>query len=1122
MRHFKTLALRSSATLALLGALSITAQAQVSITEDTSAQILTSTAGDDGGASDVTIDSAATVTIDSARSGVILDSGNALVLDGIVTAEDIDGATGVELQGGNTGSYTQTGSILIQESTTDEDTDDDPFADGTFAQGTGRTGILISGASPFQGNVELAATSLISVEGNDSFGVNLANTPLMTEGFTGNLTTGGQISIVGDRSVGVNLGSNITGDVTNSATISARGTDSEAFVVSGDIDGGFVSSGAITSSGFRFTTRPAFGGDLSDVGREDLSAEDLRQAGSALNISGNISEGILLDQVFTESIGADGEVVTDADGNTLFTLSAQSAITQQGSAPAVLIGGDGAPIAVGLVAQITDPDDENFDSDLQFGFINQGTVSANGVFDDVDATTVSVSNVTFDGGISNSGSLTASTFRAANPTDLADGDGVARVLVLGDQAIAEEINNSGVIIASASEAIDEVFFDRENIVAPRDLLAVAVDVGAGASVAELVNTGAISSVIVGREGTAVAVRDTSGTIRRLDNSGSITTIGNTSDPLDLEDTNFNLIAIDFSAATDDIEINHFQNEGATNIPLIFGDILLGSGDDTLTASAGIINGDVDFGGGNDTLSLSGGTALTGALRNSDSLALSVTEGSSLSLTSPGEIQVSDAVFDSTSVFRPGINGATGESSTLSSTGNITFESGATISPVLDSIIGTTSESFTIASAGDLTIGDLETLSSGDSPFLFGTSLSLADPNTLVVTLDLRDPTASVENGGLGLDAVQAAAFGNIVDGQFQNGAVLEALSSVSSLGNAFANITEAGEFNAAVNQVLPEFSGAARQFLLANVDGAVGAVGSHLDSARRSPEKPGGAWIQEFFYFADRERAGLSEQYRGEGFGFSGGLDTAFGPFHAVGVSLGFASTEVEDVVGIDEDLNITTYQLGTYAGFEKNGFNIDVFGGGGISEFEQNRRVSIGDFFGSSEGEWEGVHANASLRAGYERALNDKFWVRPSFSLDYLYLNEEGFTETGSDGVRLRVNGRNSETAAASAKLDIGAKFQGKRTWIRPSVRVGYRNEFISDPTETSFSFQGLTNTNGDVFDSELATLRAFAFPDESLLLGFSVAAGSEYSSFGFDFDSDIRDGFIRHTGRIVIRLLF
>jgi len=46
MRHFKTLALRSSATLALLGALSLTAQAQVTIEEDTSDQILTSTTGD--------------------------------------------------------------------------------------------------------------------------------------------------------------------------------------------------------------------------------------------------------------------------------------------------------------------------------------------------------------------------------------------------------------------------------------------------------------------------------------------------------------------------------------------------------------------------------------------------------------------------------------------------------------------------------------------------------------------------------------------------------------------------------------------------------------------------------------------------------------------------------------------------------------------------------------------------------------------------------------------------------------------------------------------------------------------------------------------------------------------
>jgi len=1122
MRHFKTLALHSTATFALISLLSASAQAQVSVTEDTSEQIRTSTAADDGTADDVEVSADATVTIDESRSGVILDSDNQLILSGTVRSDDINDVTGVELQGGAERSFIHSGTIELVEDFTAENTDDDPFTDTPFAVGEGRTGILISGASPFQGNIELDSTSVVAVEGNDSYGINLANTPLMTQGLTGNLSTNGQIDVTGDRSVGVNLASNITGDVTNAGSVNVRGEDAVAYAIAGDITGGFNSSGFLRSTGFRDDgQRRGFAGDLSDAGREDLTAQDLLQAGPTLSVSGNVSEGIFLSDVFELSVDADGNAILDDDGNEIYTLTGQqSAISQFGSAPAVLIDGGGAVIDIGIVAAITNPNGGGETG--QYGFINQGSVSAAGVYGDFGATAISVANVTFAGGISNEGSLEATTFRAANATSLTDGAGVARVLVLGDQAIADEINNSGFMIATANEAADEIYFDRENIIAPRSLTAITLDIGAGASVTDLVNTGAITAALVGRDGTAIAVRDASGTVRTLSNTGTILAAGSNSDSLDAEETNFNLIAIDFSAATQAVEITQSQDDVRTATPFIFGDVLLGSGDDIVTVSAGSLIGDLDFGGGNDTLALSGESIFLGELTNTDALNLSVTDGSVLAVTSDDNITVSEAYFDGTSVFRPTINGQTGEASTLVSSGNITFEEGATINPILDSIVGTDTLSYTLASAGNLTIGDLAFLSTGESPFLYSTSLDLADPNTLVVTLDLRDPTTSVANGGLGLDAVQAAAFGSVVDGQLQNGPVLDALTSVSGLGNAFANISEADEFYAAYNQILPEFSGASRQFLLANVDGAVGSVGSHLDTARRSPEKTGGAWLQEFFYFADRELAGLSEQYRGEGFGFSAGLDTAFGPFHAVGVNAGFASTKVEDVVGIDDAMNIRTYQLGAYAGLQSGNFNLDLYGGGGISEFEQNRRVSVESFTGTASGDWEGAHANAALRAGYEFAINDKFWARPSLSVDYLYLNEYGHTETGTEGVRLRVNGRTSETAAATAKFDVGASFQGKRTWIRPSIRVGYRNEFISDPLETTFAFQGLTDSNGGVFDSELATLRAFAFPDESILLGFTVAAGSEYSSIGFDFDSDIRDGFIRHTGRIVVRLLF
>ena len=1151
MRHFKHLALQSTATIALLGGLFTPAFAQVNITEGTDQQIRTSDAADDGTASDVvigeppaddgTVPGSITITGNTTQPSVVLDSSNDLRIEqnatiaiAIPTSADqgeTDTPTAVLLEGGADRNYTQLGSISITEDFTQENTDDDPFQDGGVADGSGRTGILISGASPFQGNIELADSSAILVEGNDSFGINLDNTPMMTDGLTGNLTTAGAINVAGDRSVGVNVASGVTGNLTNSGQIAVVGEDALGYAVNADIQGGFVNSGGISSNGFRSVTRIPFAGPNFDFGREDLTEEDLRQSGSALTIGGDVSGGVFLSNFLSPQFDADGVPILNDDGTPSLIATGTSTILQFGGAPAVLIGRDGNPIAVGLIAQITDPNDPNFDEDLQFSFINQGSVAASGVFDDVDATAVSISNATLTNGFSNEGSLTAATFRAAVETELtSDSDGIARVLVLGDNAIVDQINNSGAITASSSEATDQAFFDPDNPLAPLRVEAVAIDIGTTASVTDLVNSGTISSIIIARDGQAVAIRDSSGTLQTLTNSGRITTAAANSDPTGQEPTNFDLIALDVSAFNDGFTFTQTESDIAGLASLTDGDLLFGSGDDVVSLQSGSIDGDIDFGGGNDTLALSGGSTFLGAVRNSDGIDLSVTDNSAVVFTSAESVNVTQAVFDETSVFRPIINGQTGEASTLIGSGPITFETGATINPLLQSIVtdqtGITSQSFELAVSDNLTVGDLASLSSGITPFLFQSNLSLSDPNTLVVTLDLRDPAAALDAGGLGLDPVQLAAFGQLVgdgtDQTFQAGPIFEALAATPQLGNSFANITEASEFFAAINQVLPEFSGAANQFVLANVDGAVGAVGSHLDATRRSPERQGGVWLEEFFYFADRELAGQSEQFRGDGFGFTAGVDTEFGPFHAVGLSAGFSSTEVEDVVGIDEDLQVRTYTLGTYAGYENGGLSIDAFGGVGFNEFEQERRVQLASFQGVAESEWEGLHANATLRAGYHVPISDKFWFRPRASLDYLYLNENGRTETGTQGFRLRVDGRNTQTAAATGILEFGGRFEGKRTWIRPSIRVGYRNEFVSDPIETAFRFQGLQGADGELFDSELATLRSLAFPDDGILLGFTVAAGSEYSSIGFDLDSDIRDGFIRHTGRIVIRLLF
>ncbi|MEM7729323.1 MAG: autotransporter domain-containing protein [Pseudomonadota bacterium] len=1101
--------LRAPLWPALLGSAAMLAAspafAQVEITDDLTAPLDTATAGTDGGPSDVTIDAGGSVVLDTAGPAVILNSDNTLSNEGLIAITDVDGATGVSLEGGANRSFTHSGEIRIDETLEQDDTDDDPFPDTPFASGSGRTGILVSGASPFQGNVTLSETSSILIEGNQSYGVDLSNTPLGA-GLDGDLTLDGRISVRGDDSTGVRVGSAITGNLTHAGATDVQGARSAAFDIGADIGGGFSSTGSITANAFRFTTRPGFNPD-STSSREDLGAEDIANSGSAVSVRANIARGIHFDQ--------STETTTDDDGNETTVITGSSNIGQTGSAPAVLIDGEGTPIMIGTVSQITDPQAEGFDEDELYAFVNRGNITASGIYDDFDATALSVSDATLSGGINNTGTLQAESFVGAvlRPIEGVDlGTGTARVIVLGNAAIAERLNNTGVILAQASEAADEVFFDRDNLPVARPVVATAIDIAETASLSSLINEGALTALVTARTGTATAILDASGTLQTIVNRGRIAAIGANSDPDGIEDSAVTTVAMDLSRNTTGVSILQEQLADADTTddfvppePSLLGDIRLGSGADTLTSTAGVITGDVAFGAGDDRLALRD-TELTGAITNSGGLDVELVN-STLTLQSRAPLEVTTASFDATSRFNPLVDGAA-QSSTLNASGAISFASGAQVTPVFENLINADvlagqSPSFALARSPDLTVGDLASLNaSQDGSFLFDTQFGI-EGDALVVTVDLRDATQ------LGLDAAQTGVDRSVF------GATLQALQTNSALGNQIANISTAGEFYAAYNQLLPELAAAGRQFVIANSDGAVGAVGNHLDAARRSQEKPGGAWLQQFAYFADRELAGLSEQYRGEGFGFTGGLDTALGPFHAVGVNLGFASTEIEDVVGVDEPLDMTSLLAGIYAGFASGALGIEAYLGGGLNQFEQNRRVRVGTYRGESTADWDGTHITGSLRAGYDMDFGKRYWVRPVVSLDYVRLSEDSYQETGDVGVALTVDSRTSEMGAVSGLLNFGAQFQGARTWIRPSLRVGYRSEFLSDPVLTSYSFTGITN-------AAMAQTVSADFPSSGFLLGFSLAAGSDFSSVAFDFDSDIRDGFIRHTGRIVVRLLF
>ncbi|MEP6343311.1 MAG: autotransporter outer membrane beta-barrel domain-containing protein [Maricaulaceae bacterium] len=1087
--------LKSVAGTVLLMGLANLSTAQTSVQGETEAPLTTSDSGDITiEAPDTTNDIAAGVVTGTNGNLVTLDSNNNITNNGTISTEDSDDVVGVLITGGVTGNYTQTGTITHVEDFIPEDTDDSTTIDGPFAIGNNRTGILISGASPFTGNVDIQSGQ-IAIEGNNSSAIRLASDTTIS----GNIINNGGLALVGNNTIGLDIEGDVLGQLANSGTITTQGEGSQGIRVQGDITGSFSNSGSVGNSGLRAVGRPTL------IARGLLDEEDTLQAGSAIEINGNVTQGVLF--------GTSTLTTTDEDGVETTTIASTSSVVQSGAAAAVLIDGQGTPISLGLVTQITDPDDPNFDPDLQFGFVQLGSITAQGVIDDSPATAIELANVEIENGLFNRGAISVSTFRSGDDgTDDAAGfDGHARGIVLREGVTIEDFVNEGAILVTALEATDEVFQDRDAIIPARLIQATAIDISADSVLESILNDGIITASATARDGVATTIVDRSGTLTNIVNRGQINANSVNSDPSEDEISEITTVALDLSANTSGVTILQGLDPTPVTllVPTINGDILLGSGDDTVTSSFGALNGDIAFGAGADVLNLNS-TNFEGRLSDSDGvLAVTVENGSLLRQTETQTIDVTNATFDGTSSFETVIDGVSGDAGTLVATNNVTLEDGAQVGLALTNVLQLDNQTFDIISADNLDIqGAVDQLDSSVSPFLYDVTYGLAegDPNTLVVTLDLR----STED--LGLDTRQAASFTS----------AFEALASNAALGQAFTAITEEAEFNQAFNQILPEVSASPLYFIQANVDGAVGAVGTHLENARRSQDRSGGAWLQQFTYFADRELDGLSEQFRGFGFGFAGGLDTSWGPFHTVGANLAFASTQVEDVLGVDDPLNIVTYQVGTYAGAEHSNFSLDLYAGAGVSDIENNRFVRFGDFTGSSRGEWNATHINGSARLGYNADIGDRFWVRPSVSLDYLRLDEESFRETGDVGLALGVESRVSDRAGATALLNVGTTFNGNRTWLKPSLRAGYRTDFISDPVLTQFQFIDLVDSSGNLFDGQIAETLSGEVSDSGFILGFSVAAGSKWSSFSFDFDSDIRDGFIRHTGRVVVRLLF
>jgi hypothetical protein len=1059
-----------------LGALSVASGAFAATTVgDKSTPIATATIN--GGApDDITITGTISVKTGAA---VTLNSNNSITVTGAVAMNNTaNGSTGILVQGGHTGSVTNNGVITVSDGSTRKDTNGDGIGDGPWATGENMCAICVVGPGVFTGSITNGSTGAISVEGNNSWGINIGT------GMVGSLSNVGSISVIGDNTFGILTTAPITGTVNIAGTVNTTGAGAVGVDLGGDVTGRVTFGGTISTTGYSTTTAPIDAPTLAKV--TDPANLDIQQSGSAVIIAGNMSQGVLFDSppvASTTNPDVDGDGVPDANQTV-------SAISIFGAAPAVLIGSTTQSVTLGEVGTTVAASAP----DYAFGLILKGSITASGIYAGVSATGVQVGAVvpavtdqavTIDGGIRNAGSIDAAALNAA-----------ATGIVIEDKAVVDTIRNDGSIAASTGSITGGA----------QGSDAIAILLNAGATTNTITNSGVIAATVIAVKGDAFGIRDMSGTLNDLENSGVIDV--EVADPTGVpSDEVGSAVALDARQNTTGVTVHQFLASATATAPSITGAILLGSGADTVDIEAGTVTGEISFGTGHDNLIINGGSTVTGGIFQGDGgLSIAVNNGT-LQDANGQTLNISNLTVGTkgTLVVTIDPQGAGSGAGGFLVSGNATFADGASLGVRFTSLVTTPSvfDLVQTTTPGNLVVGNINLASiTANTPYLFISTASV-DQAAGALEVSVRPRTAAEAN----LIPAEASAFSPF----------LKALAGDQTMQGVFLNqITRSGFINL-FDQVLPEHSGAPLLSLASGVDSVSKAL-----SDRRTSAAPGETtgWAQEINFYADKtgqEAFG----FHSNGFGMASGIERGT-PVGAFGTSLAFTSSDMKDLNAQgDENLAANLVELGLYWRASGDHWRMWARAAAGYAWFDSVRQfVAPGAaLVRKADAGWDGFSGSAA--AGMSAEANfGRFFLRPELDTEYFYLDENGHSESGGGGVAcpipqtspptpcggdafdLTIGKRQGHYFTATALLNFGAKF-GLDGWLQPEIHVGWTQYVSVDPGVTMAQFQG----GGDPF-----ALTADSLDGGGPVVGFRILANGGGGFLALQGDADLMKMYKRY----------
>ncbi|ARN74236.1 autotransporter domain-containing protein [Oceanicoccus sagamiensis] len=269
-----------------------------------------------------------------------------------------------------------------------------------------------------------------------------------------------------------------------------------------------------------------------------------------------------------------------------------------------------------------------------------------------------------------------------------------------------------------------------------------------------------------------------------------------------------------------------------------------------------------------------------------------------------------------------------------------------------------------------------------------------------------------------------------------------------------------------------------------------------------------GFWLQAYDNETDQSVRDAVDGFDASTFGFALGFDAPLSDRIDAGMALSYADTDVDMKLEDRNSMSIDSYRFTTYGSYNGDKYYFDGQFAYAQNDYESVRVVDESLTPGETviaKGQHDGDQYNFRIRGGLPLAFESGWFVTPKAEMNYTYLREDSYSETGAGNVGLDISTEDVEVLVLGVGFKAAYPYTtaNEVTWI-PEISIDYMYDTVGDEVEVDSNFVGVTGaafiTNGANVEKESwkfgLKLRTFSQGNFSFAVGYDYVDKTDYES--------------------------